>query len=178
MAVPPEISSLLRAGVAARRGGQLGQAEEYLNQAVAMCGPDRDFERALVIRELGELARHHRDLNAAQAHYEEAVALLRTSPDRLKCAHTIRHLGDVHAERHHWPAAERCFVEALTIYRSHPSPGALDLANAIRAYAVLKTTAGQREEARALWVEAGELYDSTGIAAGVEECRRQAARLA
>jgi exonuclease VII small subunit len=39
-----------------------------------------------MLRELGELARRH-DLNAAQAYYEEAVALLRTSEDRLKFAH-------------------------------------------------------------------------------------------
>ena len=57
-------------------------------------------------------------------------------------AHTIRHLGDVHAEQLHWSEADRCFVEALCIYRNHSSPGALDLANAIRANAALKTAMG------------------------------------
>jgi tetratricopeptide (TPR) repeat protein len=145
-----------------------------MNAAAALCGPEHDYDRAHVLRELGELARKSRDLSAAQAHYEAAVILLRTEPDRLKFAHMVRHLGDVHAELRHWPEAERCFVEALDNYRSHPSPRALDLANAIRAYAALKTETGQHEEARALWAEACELYESEGIAAGVEECRRRA----
>jgi tetratricopeptide (TPR) repeat protein len=148
-----------------------------MNEAAAPCGPYQDHERAHVLRELGELARNNRDLNAAQAHYEQAVLLLRTAEDRLRLAHTIRHLGDVHAEQQHRPEAERCLVEAMEIYRSHPSPIALDLANAIRALAALKTETGPREEARALWAEACELYESEGIAAGVEECRRRADQL-
>ncbi len=178
MATREEIASVVRAGIMARRNGDLNEAGQHLNKAVALCGPDQDYELAIALRELGELARHNHDLSGAQAHYEQAVVLLRGSADRLKCAHTIRHLGDVHAEQQHWLDAERCFVEALSLYRSHPSPGVLDLANAIRAYAALKTTTGRRDEARALWVEAGVLYESVGVAAGVEECRRQAAQLA
>jgi hypothetical protein len=54
----------------------------------------------------------------------------------------------------------------------------LDLANAVRPFAALKTATGQRTEARALWTEAGDLYQLEGIALGVEECRREADRLA
>lgn len=171
-----EIDSVLRKGTAARRAGRLEEALRLMNEACDMCGPDRDYDRALVLRELGELARNSSDLKTAQAHYEEAVTLLRTSEDRLKLAHTVRHLGDVHAAQQHWPEAERCFVEALEIYRSNPSRGDLDLANAVRAYAALKTETGRREEARPFWAEAGELYQSQGIAAGVEECRRRASQ--
>lgn len=127
-------------------------------------------ERAYQLRELGELARRNGDLASAQAYYEEAVNRLRRSPNRLKFAHTVRHLGDVYAEQKDWSHAEPCFIEALDIYRSHPSPQTVDLANAIRAYAALKSARGTEEEARELWAEAGELYKAAGIAAGVEEC--------
>jgi tetratricopeptide (TPR) repeat protein len=132
-----------------------------------------DDERAFQLRELGELARRNRDLAAAQAYYEEASNLLRGSPNRLKFAHTVRHLGDVYTEQQDWSHAEPCFVEALDIYRSHPSPPTLDLANAIRAYAALNSARGTHEEARALWAEAGRLYEAVGISAGVEECKRR-----
>ncbi len=174
MATREEILSALCSGNAARRAGRLDEALQLLNDAAALCGPDQDLERAHVLRELGELARATRDLDAAQSHYQEATAVLRTAGDRLTFAHTVRHLGDVHAAQQHWLEAERCFIEALGIYRSHASAGALDFANAIRSYAVLKTGTGRREEARPLWVEACGLYESEGIAAGVEECRRQA----
>jgi len=178
MATRDEIAAVLRSGILARRAGHPGEAFERMNAALAMCGPDQACDRALVLRELGELARDRRDLNTARSHYEEAVALLRTSGDRLKFAHTIRHLGDVLTSQQHWPEAGRCYLEALDIYRGHPSPGALDLANAVRSYAVWMTEGGRREQARALWTEAAGLYESEGIAAGVEECRRRAAQLA
>ncbi len=130
-------------------------------------------ERASELRELGEMARRNRDLVAAEACYKEASDLLRGSPNRLKFAHTIRHLGDVYTEQHDWSQAEPCFVEALEIYRSHPSRSTLDFANAIRAYAALKSARGTHEEARVLWAEAGGMYEAVGISAGVEECKRR-----
>jgi len=172
MATHEQILSALQDGIAARRAARFSEALQLMNEAASMCGPDQDYERALIFRELGELARNRDDLNAAQTHYEESAALLRRSDDPLKLAHTIRHLGDVHAQQANWGEAERCFVEALDIYRAHPSPDALDLANAIRPYALLKTRTGRTEEARPLWLEAGALYETEGIAAGVEECRR------
>ena len=173
MATREEIATLLRNGVAARRQGQLAEALPLMNQALALCGPDQDLERALILRELGELARNSNDLPAAQRHYEEGVALLRKSnADPLKLAHTLRHLGDVHAEQRHSNEADHYFSQALAIYRQHPTPGRLDLANAIRAHAALKTATGQHEAARPMWAEAGALYEAEGIAAGEKECRR------
>jgi tetratricopeptide (TPR) repeat protein len=168
-----EIESVLQSGNAARRAGKFSEALLLMNEAAAMCGPGQEFSQACVLRELGELARNRHDLSAAQEHYEKAVALMRSTDDQLKLAHTIRHLGDVHAAREHWAEAEQCFVEALDIYREHPSPNGMDFANAIRPFALLKTKTGRIEEARPLWIEAGKLYESEGIAAGVEECRRR-----
>ncbi len=133
-----------------------------------------DQQRAHELRELGESARRARDLPAAKKYYEQAVALLRNSPDRLKFAHTVRHLGDVYVELRDWPRANPCFVEALNIYRSQPSARVLDFANALRGFAVLKDKSGKKNESSELWAEAGRLYEAEGIEAGVEECRRRA----
>jgi tetratricopeptide (TPR) repeat protein len=146
-----------------------------VRQLVTMCSmsASTDDERAWRLRELGEISRRNGDLVSAQACYEEASNLLRGSQDRLKFAHTVRHLGDIYTERQDWSQAEPCFIEALRIYRNHPSPPTLDLANAIRAYAVLKSSQGTHEKARELWAEAGQLYEAAGIPAGVEECKRR-----
>jgi tetratricopeptide (TPR) repeat protein len=177
MALPSEFASLVRKGVAARRAGQYSEAFRYLNEAAALCGPGEDDDRANVLRELGELSRNTQDLKAALSHYEQAVALLRNSANRLKFAHTLRHLGDVHAEQQHSNEAERCFAEALAIYRANPGASPLDLANAIRSHALLKSETGQAKEALELWLEAAVLYKGLGIAEGVQECRRRAEQL-
>jgi tetratricopeptide (TPR) repeat protein len=134
-----------------------------------------DHERAYELRELGESARRVRDLPAAQKYYEEATSLLRDSADRMKFAHTVRHLGDVYVDVQNWDGAESCYVEALDIYRHQPAVRVLDFANAIRSYAVLKDKTGRQEESRSFWAEAGRLYLELGIQAGVEECDRHIA---
>ena len=107
--------------------------------------------------------------------YQLAVASARRGDDSLKLAHRVRHLGDAYYYAGRLELAEPCYVEALAIYRGHESPKPLDLANAIRSFAVLKHEVGAIEEAQELWQEAHDLYATLNILAGVAG---SAARLA
>ena len=100
--------------------------------------------------------------------YKLAVASARRREDPLKLAHRVRHLGDTYYYAGRWALAERCYVEALSIYRRHERTRPLDLANAIRSFAVLKDEVG-------LWQEAHDLYVGLNVSAGIAE---SAARLA
>jgi len=104
-----------------------------------------------------------------------AVASVRKVDDPLRLAHTVRHLGDAYYYAGRWPLAEPCYVEALSIYRRHENRKPLDLANAIRSFAVLKDEVGAAEAAKHLWQEAHDLYVALNATAGVAE---SAARLA
>jgi tetratricopeptide (TPR) repeat protein len=92
-------------------------------------------------------------------------------------AHTVRHLGDVrrHIGRHE--GAQSCYEEALSIYRREPEANPLDVANALRPFAILKEEMGDFDGARAFWREALELYESLAIDAGVAEASQALARL-
>jgi tetratricopeptide (TPR) repeat protein len=103
------------------------------------------------------------------------VAGVRKTAEPLKLAHAVQHLGDAYYYAGRWPLAESCYVEALSIYRRHENRQPLDLANAIRSFAVLKDEVGAVEEAERLWQEAHDLYVTVNAAAGVAE---SAARLA
>lgn len=129
------------------------------------------------LRRLGESQRRKSGTDGGVAAYEQAVALLRDGGDVIKLAHTIRHLGDVHVEQGRPEAAAPLYDEALALYRGHPSPPRMGLANAIRSQAVLKEQLGRREEAAGLWAEARELYAREGIQEGVDEASRHLARL-
>jgi tetratricopeptide (TPR) repeat protein len=107
--------------------------------------------------------------------YKLAVAKARRVDDPLTLAHRVRHLGDAYYYAKQAAQAEPCYVEALSIYRGHGNTRPLDLANAIRSFAVLKDLVGADEEARGLWQEAHDLYVTLNVAAGVAE---SAARLA
>ena len=71
--------------------------------------------------------------------------------------------------------AEPCYLEALSIYRRHERTRPLDLANAIRSFAVLKDEVGAAEQSQNLWQQAHDLYVSLKVSAGIAE---SAARLA
>lgn len=133
---------------------------------------------AKVMRDLAEDERRAGRGDRAIAAYRESITLLReTNANPFRLAHTIRHLGDVHLEQQHLDDAATCYSEALQIYRAASEPPVLDLANAIRAMAVLKERVGAREAAAALWEEAGALYERANVTAGVAESRRRVERL-
>lgn len=104
-----------------------------------------------------------------------AVARARRGADPLRLAHRVRHLGDAYYYAGRWALAEPCYVEALSIYRRHERTGPLDLANAIRSFAVLKDEVGAVAESQDLWEEAHDLYVGLEVSAGIAE---SAARLA
>ena len=102
--------------------------------------------------------------------YKLAVAFARASGDRLALAHRVRHLGDAYRRLGWGEAAESCYIEALSIYRQQQATKPLDLANALRGFALLKDSVGTREESRRLWQEAHDLYVKVDVPAGAREC--------
>lgn len=169
-------ADLLRLAYEARKEGRLVDAKRHLLGAIGHLRQDGGrAELGQALRDLGELQRKLQDADDARRHYEESVAIFREVDDPLRLAHTVRHLGDLHCDAGRVALAEPCYVEALTIYRSHEHTPPLGLANTIRSLAVLKDDAGEIEEATRLWQEALDLYGATNVSAGVAE---SAARLA
>jgi tetratricopeptide (TPR) repeat protein len=178
-AVADEIEKLIEAAVQALGDRRLPEAKSRCSQAVALC---REAKRTgALIRSLKALGQIERDLGndaAALALYEEAVVLCCSGNDQQVLAHTVRHVGDIHNDLGQWQLAQPCYEEALRLYRGHASTAPLDLANAIRPFAILKEQAGEKEAAEKLWEEARKLYESVGAAAGVAESSRRLAALA
>lgn len=135
------------------------------------------FERAVARREEGERLRKGGDSDGALLAYLEAVALLRDCDAPLKLAHTLRHLGDLHRERGDLSDAADCYAEALGLYRANPAASTLDLANAVRSFAVLQDAAGDAAVAEVLWDEARSLYRRAHVPAGVANSASRVALL-
>src|ERR1043166_9495997 len=95
-----------------------------------------------LIRSLRGAAETERDLGRNREGgnlYDEAVSLCRKrSDDALLLAHTVRHLGDVRRHIGQQEDAQSCYQEALSIYRREPDANPLDVANALRPFAILK----------------------------------------
>jgi tetratricopeptide (TPR) repeat protein len=171
----PEQSDKLRVRAReARRDNRLDEAKQDLIEAVGLCrqsGERNDLASALTA--LGQIERdlHHND--AALRNYEEAAAIYREEGDVLRLAHTIRHVGDIYRNLKQKELAEPCYREALDLYRGNERTAPLDLANAIRGYALLKDDKGEFQQAKCLWQEARDLYAAVNVDAGVAESSRR-----
>ena len=156
-------------------GRVLVQVRRELEEAVAICRAlDAKSELSVALGKLGHV---EHDAAARLAIYEEAVAVARECGDPMRLAHAVRHLGDVARHAGEMDVAERCYGEALGLYRSEASPPTLDFANALRPMAILKASLGDVASALALWREARELYGAVGVEEGVEEAESWVAKL-
>ncbi|MBI3716314.1 MAG: tetratricopeptide repeat protein [Betaproteobacteria bacterium] len=176
--MPDNVSELLQQAAHARQEGRLADAHRLLTDAIAMLrDTDRRADLARTLAAYGQIERNLGHDEPAVRAYVEAVELCRTTDDSDVLAHTLRHLGDVHLDAKRFEQAGPCYDESLALYRSRPQTRPLDLANAIRSMAILKSEHGARDVAVQLWCEARFLYETVGIGAGVSECGRRLAGL-
>jgi len=165
---------LRKRAAAARREHRLEDAKRDLIEAVALCREGHEeTDLAKALTGLGQIESDLEDHAAALNNYEEAAAIYRSRGDSQRLAHTIRHVGDIHRREKRADLAEPCYREALEIYRRDETAPPLDLANALRGFAILKEEMGELLQAKPLWEEARELYAAVGVKEGVAESSRR-----
>ena len=170
----PTPESLLEHGRVAKKERRSEDARNAFRDALTECHGSEDGPLvATLYEELAYVERNLRDLESAERHYRKAGDLYRRLDNLLKTAHTMRHAADILREQGKRDESELLYTEALEIYRNHLETPPLDLANAIRGFALLHEDQEDREQAVCLWQEAGKLYEMTGIEAGVAESRRR-----
>lgn len=173
-----DIAKLIQSGYQASREDRPEDARRDFKAALELSrdhGTRRELSHAL--KGLGQIERDRGDLRAALHLYQEAVAVCREDDDVLWLAHTVRHVGDIQQDMGRIEQAELCYDEALAIYRDHENAAPLDLANAVRPFALLKEILGAHQEAASLWREARDLYNELHIDVGVKECTAHLAKL-
>ena len=171
------IDEIIQRALQFRRDRMLPDSRGEWARAVEVSRQQSDTQSLiLALKGLAEAERASGRNHEALAPYEEAVTLCRKQGDLLLLAHTVRHLGDVRRHLGLHEEAVICYEEALRIYRKEEADP-LDVANALRPFAIVKERIGDFEGARKFWREARDLYESRGIDAGVTEASGALARL-
>jgi tetratricopeptide (TPR) repeat protein len=161
---------LLEQARTARREGRANYARNLLRKALKESRGTQDpFLRAELHIRLAQVERDSHNLETAERHYRTAVEMLRHFENPQKLAHTVRHLADILREEGKLSEAAPLYSEALDLYREADGTTPLDLANAIRGFALLKAELEERKEAICLWQAAKDPYEQVGVEAGVEE---------
>src|ERR1051326_2074817 len=119
--MPNTPNDLIAAGYLARRQGRPQQAKEAFVESVGWCRgrTDQVLLLASALVGLGQVERDLKNERLALQHYQEAVEIYRNGPDRLRLAHTIRHVADILREAGSLEEARPHYEEALNIYRDN-----------------------------------------------------------
>ena len=172
------IDALIQEGMRARRDGDPEAARAAFAKAEAESRRANDWPgQALALAGLAQIARDEDDFEESLRCYRATAVIWREQSNPGRLAHSIRHEADVLFELGRAAEAEPLYVEALALYRTSRTTAPLDLANAIRGYAILTQAKGASEEAIGLWREARDLYRSVGVEAGAAESARRLAML-
>ena len=115
---------------------------------------------------------------------EEAIELLREAAGAGRRAKSgllegeaLRHWADHLRHENKLDEAEPIYWRALKSLKSDPETSTLSLGNAYRPIAILYAELGDTSKAIRFWEEARELYAEAEIAAGIEECDANLAKL-
>jgi len=173
-----EIQSLLAQAWKARGLGDYERAKEKVNAAHSLCkASDQDL--------LGRVFHIYMQFEYDQDEFEAALGLARQSlshyensggnPNQL--AHTRRHMADLMLHLDRLESAEKEYLQVIQIYRSAANFHEMDLANALRGYALLLEKKNRSKEAVIVWKEARGLYDKYKIAEGVQEADQHLEKL-
>jgi tetratricopeptide (TPR) repeat protein len=109
------------------------------------------------------------DTEGALDAYQRTAEAYEREGDTLGEAHAVRHVGDILRGLQRCREADRHYERALELYNTRDDRLDLDLANALRGYAL--SLEAQGKDATALWQRAHALYEAAGVEAGVAESR-------
>ena len=166
-----QVTALIEKARAARRNDRLDEARHAAWQALETAKANADgpgISSAQTM--LGQVARDCGNAGEAISLYTAAAEGFRQRHATRSLAHALRHIGDIHLDLQELDRAEPLYEEALQLYRTLKDLSPLELANAIRSVALLKSQQNERDSAIDLWREARSLYEATGIEPGVDEC--------
>ena len=120
-----------------------------------------------------ETARREGRLKDSAELYERAAM---QETDALRAEHARRHAAEIWIKNGQVNEGRAAIAQVMEVYRGKGVSG-LELANALRVQGLAAEAAGALGEACAAWSEAGKLYETAGVAAGVAEAKRRVAKL-
>ena len=102
--------------------------------------------------------------------YQDALSIAESDSEPEQIAHITRHMADVEREIGDLKSSSSHYEKALAYYRSNMNKYGLNMANAMRGFALLKEKMVDYADAKSLWTEAKIIYEKYKFSDGVKEC--------
>ncbi len=173
----PGMADCLRTlGQAAYEDGSLALSRQLLGEAIRLFAKHGKIEsRAAVLGQLGDVALKEGDTAEARALYEEGLQVWRERKQGLWTGRSLVRLSQVALEENDIDRAKKLAREGDRLLSA--SNGPVARARALLILGEIARREGDKEQATRSVSEAEALYDKSGNAAGLTECRKARAAL-
>lgn len=154
------------------------QCVGLLERAIAVATSENDhYGLAYALNKLAHLRADLEGREVAIELLREAAEAGRRAKSGLLEGEALRHWADHLRHENKLDEAEPIYWRALESLKSDRETSTLSLGNAYRPIAILYSGLGDTSKAIRYWEEARKLYAEEGIAAGIEECDANLAKL-
>lgn len=169
MATEKHISDYLVEACAKRRENDYDAAKKLVDEAYQLCEEDDYDHLGRVFHIYMQFESDHHNYEDALKLEHRALAYYQKGEDTGKIAHAIRHVADLQSQLGRTKEAVENYEKAIKTYRSPESNSDMDLANALRGYAIALEKSGEKKDALKTWKEVKGLYGKYDIQEGVDE---------
>lgn len=163
-----KIDALLAEAWSKRNREHYGIAKSIVDEAFKICKKDDHDSLGKIFHIYRQISFDQQSFDKALGYNISSVGHYKKTKNQSKIAHSIRHLADVQFQLGQLNKAEKNYQLSINLYRTIGSSH-LDLANALRGFAILLEKKDKLREAKKVWEETKELYQKCDIVAGIQE---------
>ena len=177
MSIKNQIQELLKEAWRLRVKSDEEGSRALLFEAKRLCDDKDHSSLGRIHHILMQLEYDRNDYEQALSFNAISVTHYRQDGDADRIAHSLRHRADLLRQIGNVESSLEHYAESIRIYRDNLETSEIDLANALRGYALILQLKGDLLKAIDIWKETMDLYEVVGINAGVEEAEEMIRQL-
>lgn len=168
-----DIQKLLEDAWVRRRENNYKEAETLVTKAKELCKEDDFIFLGRIYHVTMQFEYDRKNYTKALQLCQESLSYYKKSKDLNKIAHSTRHIADLEYHLGNYDNSEEFYKASLKLYRENKNTNSLDMANALRGYAILLEKNKKGLEAIQIWTGAKQYYEASNIKAGINEANKK-----
>lgn len=154
-----------------RRDGDYKTAGSLVDQAIQLA-PDDDYaNRGRAFHILAQFEADQDEYKTALNYYQQSLAFYEKTPFKDKVAHSLRHVADTFYSLNEIEEARSRYENVLEIYSAQEETNDVDMANALRGYALVLEKQDEKAAAVKEWSTILTIYEKYNLKSGITEAK-------
>ena len=167
-----QIREMLNVAWYERGKGNYQKALDLITQARVHCKENDHAFYGRIFHIYMQIESDHNNYKKALDYCEQALDYYQKTNDQTVIAHSTRHMADLLVQLANYTEAKKHYDSSIQLYRDNQNSSPLDLANALRGYAICLESLEDLDDASKAWGEVMDLYQALEIEQGVDEAKQ------